>query len=163
MQERETRKLEDFIEKLSNLEDADKPCEHEYLFFNEDNCIQKFCEWSVGNGECPRYCIKDCPRLISYMDDKKRLISAGNRIIHALIKKGYWIINNQVSCEPYEINYSKRGVDSNYIDYDDKGFCENCERNGTDKCPEDMLHTDCPRRHTAYAIERVTDAINELI
>ena len=160
---RATSDLERFIHRLSDFENPDKPFEHEYLILNESNYEQNYCEKKADNGECPYDCTDECCGLQDFRKTASRVLSAGNRIIDALIRENYMLLNGCVSCEPYEIDYSSRWADSEYADYSKEGFCGKCRLLDTDKCPEDILSLKCPRSHTAWGIERVTDAVNELL
>lgn len=160
---RGTAELESFLRRLSSLENPDKPFEHKYLRLNDDEYEQRYCERKADNDECPCNCDDFCCGLLDYMKNKDKTISAGNRVIDALIRDGYTILNGCVSCEPYDVNYALRCADSEYTDYTGSGFCGKCEFLNSNECPEDALSRECLRSYTAWAIERVTDAVNELL
>lgn len=162
---RETAKLESLIEKMSEFENLSRQNEPEYIIFDEQGFVGRLCEWKANTDPeyCPEECTGDCCYIDSLLNSALHIVAAGNRVIDALIRKGYWIIRDVVSCEPYEIDYSGRYVESEYADYDGRGFCSKCKRYGTQQCPEDALSRECTRMDTAYAIERVTDAVSELL
>ena len=162
---RETERLESLLEQLAEFEDLSQLNEREYIIFDEGGYADILCERMADSDPeyCPEECYGGCYLVDSLVNNALRIISAGNRVIGALVRKGYWIIRNVVSCEPYEIDYGSRIVESEYADYDGCGFCQKCKRYGTQQCPEDMFSPECQRMYTAYAIERVTDAVSELI
>ena len=162
---RETERLESLLEKLAEFENLSRLNEPEYIIFNEQDFADRICEWKADTDPeyCPEECSGGCCHVDHLLNRALHIVSAGNRVIDALIRKGYWIISDVVSCEPYEIDYSGREVESEYADYDGRGFCSKCRRYGTQQCPEDVFSENCQRQYTAYAIERVTDAVSELL
>lgn len=163
--ERATARLESLIDKLAEFENLSRQNEPDYILFDEQGFADRICEHMADSDPeyCPEECFGDCCHVDSLLNRAFHIIVAGNRVIDALIRKGYWLIQDYVSCEPYEIDYSGRIVESEYADYDGRGFCAKCKRYGTQQCPEDMFNPECQRMYTAYAIERVTDAVSELL
>ena len=44
-----------------------------------------------------------------------------------------------------------------------RGFAPDAIKSGKETCPEDILSGECPRSGKAWAIERIADAVNEVI
>ncbi|MBQ3455672.1 MAG: hypothetical protein IJG36_04485 [Synergistaceae bacterium] len=101
-------------------------------------------------------------RGMSRMKAARKIVSAGDRIVGAVIREGASAIGIAVEDSPYEIDNSRRFVSMPWED-GAEGFCEKCRLCGADECPEDTLSPECPRNKLAWVLERVTDAVNELL
>lgn len=99
---------------------------------------------------------------MSRINAARKIVSAGDRIVGAVMRDGISALGVAVEDSPYEIDNSKRFVSIPW-DCGVEDFCGNCRICGEDECPEDTLSPDCPRNKLAWVLERVTDAVNELL
>lgn len=99
---------------------------------------------------------------MSRINAARKIVSAGDRIVGAVIRDGVSALGATVESSPYEVDNSKRYV---FMPWENgvEGFCDKCRFCGEDECPEDTLSAKCPRNSVAWVLERVTDAVNELL
>ena len=159
-----TALLKEFLQRLSLVEDPKHTFEREHLMLDEEDYAREYCENVAEDRDCPNYCEDACCWLRDHLETARRIVSAGNRVIDALVREGFWGLTELVPYEPYKIDECVRHATSWYDGYyDAEGFCGGCRYCGTEDCPDEVFNPDCARMYTAYAIERVTDAVNELL
>ena len=148
--------LKEFIYRLSKIEDIQNLFEPSYLSMDSDEEeALRVCEM------CEKCCTPEgyCKRVISRMEDKEAVLSAANRILDALLKRGYWAMPESLDGEPQSKGEVKLDWDSEY----GERFCRRCRLYGKESCPEDVEDESCARHKTACAVENVISVVNELI
>ena len=152
--------LKEFVERLSKLEDRHNLFKPEYLSMDTDEE-----EASRVCAECEKcYTPEDyCDRVISRLEDKEVVLSAGNRILDALAKNGCWVMSWCVDPHVEAVDPESGEVALDWGGDYGESFCSRCRLYGKDECPEDVLDETCARHETARAVESVISVLNELI
>ena len=146
--------LGNFIESLSRIEDKEHLFRPEYLRMGTDEDeAEPIC------ARCEKCTTPEdyCWLVTSHMEEKASLLSAANRILDALQKRGHWILHREL--RGANEKYSPDFWDSDY----GEEFCRKCREYGKANCPEDVYSPECARRETVKAVERVLSAVDELI
>ncbi len=82
------RDLKDYLCGLTLIEDAYNPYEPEYLKMDEEREAERVCmrcEEKYYRKSCEDY----CDRVIECLEERQKLLSSANRVIDALVKRGY--------------------------------------------------------------------------
>ena len=157
---REKLDIGQYLYDLTLVEDAKIPFKPEYLRMDDDDteidracshCIYEKCYWPEDY----------CNNIIDRMEHKKKVLSAANRIIHALLNRGDralpgyfdWRKENFIPDE-HEANFdwSCDGVEE---------VCSKCHLHGKAECPEDVWDESCAKNAMFRAIEEVVTEANK--
>ena len=140
-----------------------------HLSFNEERYGDDYCE-----NHCPleelRYegirveCPGGCSKYEDHVRDGERKVCAGDLLISEVLLNGYESLEVDGINEPFTPDWNGYA----FVDWEDaynseKGLCAGCEKYGKETCPEYILSAECPRSGKAWAIERIAEAVNEVI
>ncbi len=140
--------------------------ERAHLKFNEDEYGHAYCE-----EHCPhRYadyrweCSGGCRTWDEGMREGQRLVYGADMLIGTVLREGYQALGVKGINEPCKIE------DGRYAWYDfgdaydgEKGICTGCKLFGKSECPEDILSAKCPNSGNTWAVERIANAVNEVL
>ena len=134
-----------------------------HLRFSDEEYASKYCE-----AHCPhRYadyhweCPGGCKTWDNGMKDGTRTVYGAEMLIGEILRDGYHALGVRGINEPFTIeegSYAKSDWDKS-----ENEICTKCEYYGKTECPEDMLSAECPRSGEAWAVERITYAVNEVL
>ena len=160
---REKFSMREFLYQLARIENKDAPFKPEYLPMKSDEdeaetvCLG--CDREYG---CPSP-YDYCDVVINHIDDKQAILSAANRVIHALMKCGSFIFPGYYSQKPERIYPTDGDVAFDWCSEYGEQFCKSCRFHGKTSCPEDVYDESCVRNNTVRAVEDVVSAVNEMI
>ena len=134
-----------------------------HLRFRDEEYASRYCEahcphrYADYNWECPGGC-----KTWDYgMKDGTLTVYGAEILIGEILRDGYHALGVKGINEPFTIE------EGSYAKYDwdnsEKGICSKCEYYGKAECPEDILSAECPRSGDAWAVERITEAVNEVL
>ena len=161
--------LSELIESKSHKPLAELLACGAHLSFNEERYGDDYCE-----NHCPleelRYegiraeCPGGCSECEDHVKDGQRKVYAADLLIGTVLRSGYESLDVEGVNEPFTPDWNGYA----FVDWEDaynseKGLCAGCEKSGTKECPEDILSVECPRSGKAWAIERIAEAVNEVI
>lgn len=152
--------LEKLIETLRRMEDRENLFRPEYLTLDSDEV-----EAARVCCDCEKcYTPEDyCERVLSRMEYKEGLLSAGNRLLDAVMKDGCSVISGYLDLNSEAISPEAGEVELDWGGEYGKKFCQRCRLYGKEECPEDVHSETCARRRAVQAAEQVVSAINELM
>ena len=140
-----------------------------HLRFNDELYWEDYCEAHCPveelrekgiRAKCPGGCIAS----ETHVRDGERKVYAADMLISEVLLNGHESLCVEGVSEPFTPSWNGYA----FVDWEegynsDKGLCAGCEKYGTKECPEDILSAECPRSGEAWAIERIADAVNEVI
>ena len=152
--------LVEFIYNLSKIEDRQNLFEPSYLRMDSDEK-----EASRVCADCEKCYTPEnyCHNVLSRMEDKEAVLSACNRILDALLKRGHWVMSGCFDPRVETVTPCDGEVKLDWGGEYGEDFCRRCRLYGKEKCPEDVHDEECARNMTARAVEHVISAVNELI
>ena len=159
--------LSELIERTSRRPLAELLTEGAHLKFSEDEYAKGYCdrncpyEYAEYNWECPG----GCREWDEGIKASQRKVYAGDLLIGEVLRKGYETLGVEGVNEPFTPDWDSGYAYTDWEDAykEDEGICAECEYFNTSECPEDILSAECPRSGKAWAIERITEAVNEVI
>ena len=152
--------LKEFIYRLSKIEDKEKLFEPSYLMMGSDE--EEASRVCAGCEKC--YRPEDyCYRVLSRLHDKEALLSAGNRVLDALLKRGHWVLTGYMNSPAESVRLCDGEVKLYWDSEYGESFCRRCGLYGKESCPEDVHSEACARNATARVAEQVVSAVNELL
>lgn len=138
-----------------------------YLSFNEDSYSRSYCE-----NHCPyQYveyrwdCEGNCRNWEDSLKDGQREVYGADILIGEVLRNGYQVLGISGINEPLMSDSSRPYADLYWDDaYNgEEGICAKCQYYGSAKCPEDILSEKCLRHEDVWAIENITEAVNEVL
>ena len=157
--------IKDAIELLSGILDTADNREKSHLRFDDDMYTEKYCENNcpaiLDGQDCDGY---GCRNWEDSLKAGMRKTSAADILIEAVLKHGYYSLGISGIDKPCE--YDETGcVSMNWDDTYEGGmsFCGKCRMNDKSECPEDIFSTECPYHKSAWAIQRITETLNEIV
>ncbi len=155
--------LQDLIKDNSRKPMVELLKEASYLKFDDEKYASRYCEahcphrFADYHWECPGGC-----RTWDYgMKEGTCIVYGAEMLIGTVLREGYQALGVSGINEPFR---KEEGSYANY-DFDDigNGICVKCQYYGKAECPEDILSAECPRSGNAWAVERIADAVNEVL
>ena len=88
-----------------------------------------------------------------------------DKLIGTVLHEGYQELGVSGINEPFKTENDRDYADMYWENSygSDDGICAECECFGKSECPEDILSAKCPRSGEAWVVERITDAVNEVL
>ena len=159
--------LQEKIESNSRKPMVELLKESAYLKFNDEEYGKAYCE-----GHCPyRYatyhweCPGGCKVWDEGMKEGQRIVYGADKLIGTVLHEGYQELGVSGINEPFKTENDRDYADMYWENSygSDDGICAECECFGKSECPEDILSAKCPRSGEAWVVERITDAVNEVL
>ena len=154
--------LQDLIKDNSRKPMVELLKEAAHLRFDDEEYASKYCEahcphrYADYYWECPGGC-----RTWDYgMKEGTCTVYGAEMLIDEVLRNGYKALGISGINEPFR-NWNN--TDYAYWEDADGEICDGCEYCGKPECPEDILSAECPRSGDAWAVEHITDAVNEVL
>ena len=161
--------LSKLIERNSGKPLAELLLEGAHLKFDEESYGEAYCENHCPLEELRYECIcAECPggcrEWELHVKEGQRKVYAADLLIGIVLRNGYELLGVDGIQEPFQADWKGYA----FVDWEDaynsdKGLCAGCEKYGKETCPEDILSGECMRSGKAWAIERIAEALNEVI
>ena len=137
-----------------------------YLSFDEEKYGNDYCERYCPNkyAEYEWECPGGCRTWDEGMRDGQRKVYGADMLIETVLREGYQVLGVSGLNEPSkteEREYADIYWDEAYNS--EEGICAGCKLFGKSECLEDIFSTKCVRSGDAFAVERITDAVNEVL
>ena len=98
------------------------------------------------------------------MRDGQRKVYGADMLIETVLHEGYQALEISGLDEPSKTEEREYADMYWYEAYNsEEGICSGCKLLGKSECPEDILSAECIRIGNARAVERITDAVNEVL
>ncbi len=156
------------IEKNSRKPMIELLKEGAHLRFNDEKYASRYCE-----SHCPhRYadyhweCPGGCRTWDNGMSEGHQTVYGADMLIAEILRNGYESLGVIGINEPFKIDENERDCANMYWEdaYEsDCGICAGCKLFGKTECPEDILSAECPKSGDAWAVECITEAVNEVL
>ncbi len=154
--------LHELIESNSRKPMAELLKEGAHLIFDDERYAKTYCE-----SHCPhRYadyhweCPGGCKTWDEGMEDGKRIAYGADMLIGEILRGGYQSLGVKGINKPFKIDDSTRDYANMYCE---EAYCADCKKSGESECPEDILSAECPRSGDAWAVEHITEAVNDVL
>lgn len=158
--------IQELIESNSRKPMVELLKEAAHLRFDDEKYASRYCEAHCPHIYADYYweCPGGCRTWDDGMTEGHQTVYGADMLIGEILRNGYQVLEISGVNKPFRID------DSGYTrmdwekEYDrETGFCTSCEYYGKSECPEDILSAECPKSGDAWAIERITNAVNEVL
>lgn len=162
--------LTELIESSSRKPLSELLREGAHLKLDEERYGEEYCE-----NHCPleeqRYegieaeCPGECDEWIRHMEAGYDKVYVADLLIGEVLRNGYETLGIAGINEPFMPDLNTGYA---YMDWEEECneagvICVKCEKFGTANCPEDILSAECARSGDGWAIERIREAVNEVM